>query len=176
MGRTPLLELKNLTALVRSYGPARPRRAGSWSRTRRPTLPGVSRPGALSLSVHQAAQGGISGVIAATSGNYGAAVASQAAMRNLRCIVVQEAFDSRGVGQPEILEKGRACEAYGAEVWQLTVGPELFYFFLLAPGGDGLFQRLALYPLQRGGNRDARLRDRPRDTGQDTAANRRWWP
>lgn len=28
---------------------------------------------------------------------------------------------------PEILEKQRACEALGAEVIQLTVGPELFY-------------------------------------------------
>jgi len=34
------------------------------------------------------------------------------------------------VGQPEILEKTRVCEAYGAEVWQLTVGPELFYIML----------------------------------------------
>ena len=30
------------------------------------------------------------------------------------------------MGQPEILEKQRACEALGAEVVQLTVGPELF--------------------------------------------------
>ena len=39
-------------------------------------------------------------------------------------------YDSRRVGQPEILEKTRACEAYSAEVWQLTVGPELFYIML----------------------------------------------
>ena len=35
---------------------------------------------------------GFEGVVAATSGNYGAAVASQAAKAGLRCIVVQEAF------------------------------------------------------------------------------------
>ena len=74
---------------------------------------------------------GYKGVIAATSGNYGAAVASQAAMQGLKCIIVQECYDSRGIGQPEIIEKARKCEAYGAEVVQLTVGPELFYKFLL---------------------------------------------
>ena len=52
-------------------------------------------------------------MIAATSGNYGAAVASQAAQRGLKCIIVQEVFDSHGVGQPEIVEKSRACEATG---------------------------------------------------------------
>ena len=66
---------------------------------------------------------GYKGVIAATSGNYGAAVASQAAMQGLKCIIVQEAYDSREVGQPEIIEKARACEAMGAEVVQITVGP-----------------------------------------------------
>ena len=39
-------------------------------------------------------------MVAATSGNYGAAVASQAAKAGLACIVVQEAFDSRGLAQP----------------------------------------------------------------------------
>ena len=58
-----------------------------------------------SLSVHEARQRGYRGVAAATSGNYGAAVASQAAKAGLACIVVQEAFDSRGVAQPEIAEK-----------------------------------------------------------------------
>ncbi len=73
---------------------------------------------------------GYKGVIAATSGNYGAAVASQAAIHGLKCIIVQECYDSKGVGQPEIVEKARKCEAFGAEVVQLTVGPELFYTFL----------------------------------------------
>jgi cysteine synthase len=74
---------------------------------------------------------GYKGIMAATSGNYGAAVASQAAKRGLRSIIVQECQDSRGIGQPEILEKARACEAYGSEVVQITVGPELFYYFLM---------------------------------------------
>jgi len=78
-------------------------------------------------------------VAAATSGNYGAGLASQACMRGLGCIIVQELFDSRGVGQPEIMEKGRKCEAYGAEVLQLTVGPELFYVFLLVLEDTGYF-------------------------------------
>ena len=83
-----------------------------------------------SISAYEAARKGYRGMVAATSGNYGAAVASQAAQRGLKCIIVQEVFDSRGVGQPEIVEKGRACEAYGAEVLKMSVGPELFYMLL----------------------------------------------
>ena len=77
--------------------------------------------------------------MAATSGNYGAAVASQAAKAGLNCIVIQEAFDSKGVAQPEISEKTRACEAYGAEVMRLSVGPELFYVFLRVLQETGYF-------------------------------------
>lgn len=138
VGRTPLLEMKNLTALVRSYArPGHGARILIKDEAANPS--GSFKARRASLSVWQAAREGYPGVIAATSGNYGAAVASQAAMRNLRCIVVQEAFDSRGIGQPEILEKGRACEAYGAEVWQLTVGPELFYVFLKLLEETGYF-------------------------------------
>jgi hypothetical protein len=43
---------------------------------------------------------------------------------------VQETFDSHRVGQPEIVEKSRICEAFGAEVVRLTVGPELFSHML----------------------------------------------
>ena len=78
-------------------------------------------------------------MVVATSGNYGAAAASQAAQRGLACIVVQEVYDSQGVGQPEIVEKGRACEAYGAEVLKLTVGPELFYVLLTTLEQTGFF-------------------------------------
>ncbi|MGL5507393.1 MAG: 2-amino-4-oxopentanoate thiolase subunit OrtB, partial [Paraclostridium sp.] len=90
-------------------------------------------------AVYHAKKLGYKGVIAATSGNYGAAVASQAAMQGLKCIIVQECFDSGGVGQPEIIEKARKCEAYGAEVVQLTVGPELFYNFLRLLEETGYF-------------------------------------
>ena len=92
-----------------------------------------------SISAYEAARKGYKGMIAATSGNYGAAVASQAAQRGLKCIIVQEVFDSRGVGQPEIVEKSRACEAYGAEVLKLTVGPELFYMQLRTLEETGFF-------------------------------------
>ena len=92
-----------------------------------------------SLSVQEAKKRGYAGVVAATSGNYGAAVASQAAKTGLRCIIVQETFDSRGIAQPEIAEKTRACEAYGAEVLRLSVGPELFYVFLRALKETGYF-------------------------------------
>ena len=66
-------------------------------------------------------------------------MASQAAKRGLKCIVVQECYDSKEVGQPEIIEKARKCEAYGAEVIQMTVGPELFYKFLLLLEETGYF-------------------------------------
>ena len=83
-----------------------------------------------SVSIHVAREKGYEGVIAATSGNYGAAVSSQAARNSLKCIICQEAFDSRHIGQPEIVEKSRICEAFGAEVVQMTVGPELFFHML----------------------------------------------
>ena len=85
-------------------------------------------------------------MVAASSGNYGAAVASQAAKRGLKAIILQEVYDSRKVGQPEILEKTRACEAYGAEVWQLTVGPELFYTMLRVLEETGFFSASLYVP------------------------------
>ena len=92
-----------------------------------------------SISAYEASKRGYKGMIAASSGNYGAAVASQAAQRGLKCIILQEVFDSRGVGQPEIIEKGRACEAYGAETLKLSVGPELFYMLLKTLEETGFF-------------------------------------
>ncbi|MGW8188382.1 MAG: 2-amino-4-oxopentanoate thiolase subunit OrtB, partial [Desulfobacterales bacterium] len=92
-----------------------------------------------SLSAFEAKKKGYAGIAAATSGNYGAAVASQAAKAGLGCIIVQEAFDSQGIAQPEIAEKTRACEAYGAEVVRLSVGPELFYYFLIVLKKTGYF-------------------------------------
>jgi cysteine synthase len=138
VGRTPLLELNRLTRLARELAPA-----GNGARIlvkdEAANPSGSFKARRAALAVHEAQRLGYDGVIAATSGNYGAAVASQAAMRGLRCIVLQEVFDSAGRGQPEIVEKGRACEAYGAEVWQLTVGPELFYVLLRLLEETGYF-------------------------------------
>ncbi|SHI95799.1 2-amino-4-oxopentanoate thiolase subunit OrtB [Lutispora thermophila] len=129
VGNTPLFELKNITNLVRKHSPAG-KGARIFIKDEAANASGSFKARRAAISVYEAQKRGYKGVIAATSGNYGAAVASQAAMRGLRCIVVQEVYDSRKVGQPEILEKARKCEAYGAEVVQLTVGPELFYMFL----------------------------------------------
>ena len=60
-------------------------------------------------------------------------------MQGMKCIIVQECYDSNGVGQPEIVEKARKCEALGAEVIQLTVGPELFYEHLSVMEDSGYF-------------------------------------
>lgn len=138
VGRTPLVEAKNITALVRKLAPPG-KGARIFIKDEAANPSGSFKDRRASVSVYRAKLLGYEGVIAATSGNYGAAVASQAAKRGLKCIIVQETYDSRGVGQPEILEKGRACEAYGAEVHQLTVGPELFYWFLLLLEETGFF-------------------------------------
>jgi threonine synthase len=129
VGRTPLVELKNLTELVRSISaPGKGGRIFVKDEAANPS--GSFKDRRASLSIFYASEMGYKGVVAASSGNYGAAVASQAAKRGLKSIILQEVYDSKKRGQPEILEKTRACEAYGAEVWQLSVGPELFYIML----------------------------------------------
>ena len=138
VGNTPLVALNNITELVRTVSqPGKGARIFVKDEAANPS--GSFKDRRASLSVYEAARRGYAGVAAATSGNYGAAVASQAAKAGLRCIVVQEAFDSKGIVQPEIAEKTRACEAYGAEVIRLSVGPELFYVFLRVLKETGYF-------------------------------------
>ena len=138
VGNTPVLELKNITALARKYAaPGKGARIFIKDEAGNPS--GSFKARRAANAVYHAKKLGYKGVIAATSGNYGAAVASQAAMAGLKCIVVQECYDSKGVGQPEIVEKARKCEALGAEVVQLSVGPELFYKFLLLLEETGYF-------------------------------------
>ncbi len=129
VGQTQLVELKNLTELVRSIVPSG-KGGRIFVKDEAANPSGSFKDRRAALSVYHARRLGYEGVVTASSGNYGAAVASQAAKHGLKAIVLQEVYDSRKVGQPEILEKTRACEAYGAEVWQLTVGPELFYIML----------------------------------------------
>jgi len=138
VGNTPLIELNNLTQLGRAVAkPGKGARIFIKDEAKNPS--GSFKDRRAALSVYEAKKRGYGGIVAATSGNYGAAVASQAAKAGLRCIVVQEAFDSRAIAQPEIAEKTRACEAYGAEVIRLSVGPELFYVFLLVLKETGYF-------------------------------------
>lgn len=138
VGNTPLIELRNLTKLARKYA-APGKGARIFLKDEACNASGSFKARRASISVYQAKKMGYKGVMCATSGNYGAAVAAQAAMYGLKCIVVQECYDSRKIGQPEILEKQRICEAYGAEVVQLTVGPELFYTFLKLLEETGYF-------------------------------------
>lgn len=138
VGNTPLLELKNLTKLARKFAPTG-KGARIFVKDEACNPSGSFKARRAATACYHAKKLGYKGVIAATSGNYGAAVASQAAMQGLKCIIVQECYDSRGIGQPEIVEKARACEAYGAEVVQLTVGPELFYTFLTMLEETGYF-------------------------------------
>jgi cysteine synthase len=129
VGNTMLYELKNVTKLVRKVS-GKGKGARIFLKDEAGNCSGSFKDRRASLSVHYANENGYEGVISATSGNYGAAVASQASQKGVKSIVVQEVFDSRKVGQPEILEKGRKCEAFNSEVLQLTTGPELFYVFL----------------------------------------------
>lgn len=138
VGNTPLLELKNLTALARKLS-TKGNGARIVIKDEASNPSGSFKARRAANAVYHAKKLGYKGVIAATSGNYGAAVASQAAMAGLKCIIVQECYDSKGIGQPEIIEKARACEALGAEVIQLSVGPELFYKFLLLLEETGFF-------------------------------------
>ena len=106
VGRTPLMDLKNITALSRKFAkPGCGARILVKDEAANPS--GSFKARRAALSVWDAKRKGYKGVIAATSGNYGAAVASMAARLGLRCIVIQECFDSRFKGQPEILEKQR---------------------------------------------------------------------
>jgi cysteine synthase len=138
VGNTPLLEMKNLTLLARKLA-KKGKGARIFIKDEAANPSGSFKDRRAAVSVHHAKKMGYKGVIAATSGNYGAAVASQAAMLGLKCIIIQECFDSKMVGQPEILEKQRKCESLGAEVIQLTVGPELFYTFLRTLEDTGYF-------------------------------------
>ena len=138
VGHTPLYELHRLTEAVREI--ARPGKgARILLKDEAANASGSFKARRASLSAHEAEVKGFAGMVTATSGNYGAAVASQAAQHGLACIVIQEIYDSHHVGQPEIVEKSRACEAYGAEVIKLTVGPELFYVLLRTLEDTGYF-------------------------------------
>lgn len=138
VGNTPIYELRNLTKLARKFAP-KGKGARIFIKDEAANPSGSFKDRRAATACYHAKKLGYKGVIAATSGNYGAAVASQAAMRGLKCIVVQECYDSKGIGQPEIIEKARKCEALGAEVVQLTVGPELFYTFLVLLEETGFF-------------------------------------
>jgi cysteine synthase len=138
VGNTPVIELKNITKLARKLSkPGYGARIFIKDEASNPS--GSFKARRAANSVYHAKRLGFKGVVTATSGNYGAAVASQSAMAGLKCIVVQECYDSKGIGQPEIIEKARKCEALGAEVVQLSVGPELFYKFLLLLEETGYF-------------------------------------
>ncbi len=138
VGNTPLFEVKNINNLIRKYS-AKGKGARIFVKDEAANASGSFKARRAAISVYHAKQKGFKGVIAATSGNYGAAVASQATQRGLKCIIVQEVYDSNKKGQPEIIEKARKCEAFGAEVIQLTVGPELFYTVLRLIEETGYF-------------------------------------
>ena len=85
VGNTPLIELKNITELVRAVAkPGKGARIFIKDEAANPS--GSFKDRRASLSVHEAKKKNYTGVVAATSGNYGAAVASQAAKAGLRCL------------------------------------------------------------------------------------------
>ncbi len=150
VGNTPLVELHNLTKTARALSP-KGKGARILMKDEAANPSGSFKDRRASLSCHFAASNGFRGVAAATSGNYGAALVSQANMYNLKTIIAQEVFDSRDRGQPEIVEKTRKCEAYGAEVIQTSVGPELFYYLLCVLEETGFFNASLYTPLSIAG-------------------------
>ena len=79
VGNTPLIELRNLTKLARKYAPAG-KGARIFLKDEACNASGSFKARRASISVYQAKKMGYKGVMCATSGNYGAAVAAQAAM------------------------------------------------------------------------------------------------
>ena len=145
VGNTPLIELKNLTNYARKFA-KKNFGARIFLKDEAQNLSGSFKARRAAMSIYEAKRKGYDGVVAATSGNYGAAVAAMAAREGLKCIIVQEAFDSSFKAQPEILEKARACEAYGAEVIQVSVGPELFMVLLNVLDQTGYFNATLYSP------------------------------
>jgi len=82
VGNTPWVELANLTELARAVAkPGHGARIFVKDEAANPS--GSFKDRRASLSIHEAKTRGYAGVVAATSGNYGAAVASQAAKAGL---------------------------------------------------------------------------------------------
>ncbi|MDR1781557.1 MAG: PLP-dependent lyase/thiolase [Bacilli bacterium] len=150
VGNTPLVELKNITSLARKYAP-KGKGARIFVKDESCNVSGSFKERRASMSAYHAKKKGYKGLIAATSGNFGAAVAAQATKQGLNCIVVQECYDSKQVGQPEIIEKARKCEALGAEVIQTTVGPELFFESLSVLDETGYFNASLYTPFSIAG-------------------------
>ena len=109
VGNTPLVELKNITKYARKYA-KKGYGARIFLKDEAANISGSFKARRAVLAVDKAKELGYKGVIAATSGNYGAAVAALAAKAGLKCIIVQETFDSKNISQPEISEK-LSCEA-----------------------------------------------------------------
>lgn len=172
VGSTPMIELANINRLIKrlslsGFG------ARIFLKDEACNLSGSFKARRAAISVYHAKKLGYQGVIAATSGNYGAAVAAMCAKLNMKCIIVQECFDSKGVYQPEIVEKARAIEAYGAEVVQCSVGPELFVVFLDLLDQTGYFNASLYSPYGIAGLETLGLEcveDIRRLTGKDPSA------
>ena len=102
VGNTPILELRNITALARKCAP-KGKGARIFIKDEAANPSGSFKARRAANAVYHAKKLGYKGVIAATSGNYGAAVASQAAMAGLKCIIVQASrkyWKSRGFAKP----------------------------------------------------------------------------
>ena len=162
VGNTPLLELRNLTDLVRSISePGMGARI--FVKDEAANMAGSFKDRRASMSIHVAREKGYEGVIAATSGNYGAAVASQAARNgselhhragDVRLPPRRPARDRRE--EPHlrgVRRRGRA--AHG--------GTGALRPHARAARRDRLLLGVAVLELRRLRHRDARRGDRARD-------------
>lgn len=87
VGNTPLIELHNMTQMARKFAPEG-KGARIFLKDEACNISGSFKARRAAISVYHAKRLGYEGVICATSGNYGAAVAALSARYGLKCIVV----------------------------------------------------------------------------------------
>lgn len=138
VGDTPLYELHRLTEAVREIaGPGKGARI--LLKDEAANASGSFKARRASLSAHEAQAKGFAGIVTATSGNYGAGVASQAAQRGLACIVIQEIYDSQTRRPTRDCRKIPSLRGLRRRSDQAEVGPELFYVLLRTLEDTGYF-------------------------------------
>lgn len=155
VGDTPLYELHRLTEAVREIaGPGKGARI--LLKDEAANASGSFKARRASLSAHEAQAKGFAGIVTATSGNYGAGVASQAAQRGLACIVIQEIYDSQTRRPTRDCRKipslrGLRRRSDQADGWTGT-----FLRAAAHPGGHRILQRQPLHPLRHRRHRNSR--------------------
>ena len=126
VGQTPLVELKNITRLIRLASPPG-KGARIFIKDERSNPSGSFKDRRASLSAFHAARAGYEGIVCASSGNYGAAVASQAAKFGLKAEEMRAALNDAAIKElvKAEVDKAIARGAFGSPY--IVVGEEAFW-------------------------------------------------